>query len=155
FLVLKKLKRGELAWFTAPILSLGFAGILFTSAASLYSAKMSTVSTGLLLAQEGSGDGIFIGGTQMFIPRAGSYDLKLKSVDSITDRGEDDGMGRVAQENADVEAVDTGEIAIPNLSANNLNFRRIGYRQIVPISKQFHVKLASLDGGKCRCTVTN
>ena len=46
FLVLKKLGRGEWAWFTAPIISLIFAGVLFSRAQNLYSAKMSTASAG-------------------------------------------------------------------------------------------------------------
>jgi len=155
FLVLKKLKRGELAWFTAPIISFIFACILFTSAASLYGAKMSTVSSGLIIAQEGNNEGVFIGSTQMFIPRAGAYDLKLNQVDSLTEGGTDDMYGARDDENSDIEAVDTGEITIPNLSANNLNFRRIGYRQLIPISKQFHVRLQQMSGGGLQCTVTN
>ncbi|RYG22828.1 hypothetical protein EON82_15925, partial [bacterium] len=74
FLVLRKMKRGEFAWVTAPVLSLGFAGLLFKSAQSLYAASLSSASQGVVVLQEGSPEGIFFGTSQMFFPRGGVYD---------------------------------------------------------------------------------
>jgi len=160
FLVLKKLKRGELAWFTAPVISLGFAGVLFTSAGSLYSAKMSTVSNGIVVGQEGDPEGVFLGNTQMFIPRAGSYDLKLKNVDTLgavqaNEFGRMSGYTPYEDGSRDFEPVDTGEIGVPDLVANNLTFRRITYRQRVPIGSWLHLKLRPEHENVARCEVTN
>jgi len=157
FLILKKLKRGELAWVTAPIISLAFAGLLFTSAASLYKSKMSTVTNGVVLAQEGEPEGMFIGNTQMFVPHAGSYDLKLKNVDSIgelsTDSSQEYFGGQPIE--SDFEPIDVGEIEVPGMSANNLTFRKLSYRQRVPISSWFHVQLESMGAHTARCDITN
>jgi hypothetical protein len=151
FLLLKKLKRGELAWLTAPVISLGFATILFMSAADLYSAKLSTVSNGLLLAQDDGGNGVFMGTTQMFVPRAGSYDLKLKGVDSISAGPQ---PADTPQED-ELEPVDRGEVAIPDMGANNLTFRKLSYHQIVPSEKWFRVRLTAETGGHIRCDMSN
>jgi len=146
-----------LAWFTAPVISLVFAGILFESASSLYGAKMSTVSGGVILAQEGDPDGMFVGKTEMFIPHAGSYDLNLKDVDTLGTVATEDyryGPSWQDQEN-DLEPVDLGEIKLPNLQANNLAFRRIAYRQRIPISNWFHITLESTGKHSARCEVIN
>jgi len=159
FLVLRKLKRGELAWITAPIISLAFAGMLFRSAGSLYKAGMSTVTSGVVVAQDGSPEAMFIGGTQMFVPRAGSYDLKLKNVDSlgfVPDQEPWRGGGmRSGDDSASFASIDDGEIEVPGMSTNNLTFRRLTYRQRVPISSWFHVQLSPAGETTARCEVTN
>ncbi len=159
FLLLKKLKRGELAWFTAPIISLAFAAILFTSAGSLYSGKMSTVTNGLVFAQEGDSEGWFIGTTQMFIPRAGSYDLHLSNIDSLGSIPNEQqayrGYSVPNEDTKDLEPVDTGEILVTNLPANNLAFRKISYKQRIPISSWIHVVLESEGKKSARCDITN
>ena len=135
FLVLRKLKRGELAWVTAPLLSLGFAGLLFRSAENLYSASLSTASQGIVIVQQGSPDAMFYGTSQMFFPRGGSYDLKLKGVDSMSSvrNGDEYGYGYGYRGGSDALAgfnpVDVGEILAPELEANNLAFRELSYTQ--------------------------
>lgn len=133
FLVLKKLKRGELAWFTAPIVSLGFAAAFFGSAQGLYSAKMSSAARGILVMQEGMDDGVFVGQTQLFVPNAGTYDLKMKGVDSLgiaPPRGMYGYYPRSGND-AEFDPIDVGEIQVPKMQANNLAFRQISYRQRV------------------------
>jgi hypothetical protein len=155
FLVLKKLKRGELAWVTAPIISVGFAGFLLNSNSSLYSAGTSTKTTGIVLLSPGVESGLFAGSTQVFIPKAGGYDLKLKDVDNI-------GALQTPQENygddsvSELDAVDTGtEVIVPSMPANNLAFRQVAYRQRVGQSDWFEVK-QSADGQRfVRVEVTN
>ncbi|MDR3690818.1 MAG: hypothetical protein P4L46_15680 [Fimbriimonas sp.] len=154
FLVLKKLKRGELAWFSAPIISLLFAGVLFASAGSLYRAKMTTKTNGLVVAQEGNRDGLFVGTSQMFIPRGGSYDLKLTGVDALSLLSDQEPFGMYRRPtDQGFESVDVGEYKVPNLAADNLSFRRISYRQKVPISNWFHVRLQKTGPETARCTI--
>lgn len=142
FLILRRLRKGELAWITAPIISLGFAGAFFFSAKDLYSAEMSTASSGVLVVQEGMEDGVFVGRSQIFIPRGGNYDFKLSGVDRL---GVEDpngeypyysGYGR-QRDTSSFNPIDSGEIRIPNMHASNLDFREISYRQQVPTGGWF------------------
>ncbi len=158
FLILRKLKRGEWAWFTAPLISLAFAGILFTSARGLYGAKMSTISKGIIIGQEGNSDAVFVGNTQMFIPTGGSYDLKLQGVDDIGSVDDDPYTGSWrggSDDAASFDPVDNGEVKVPAFAANNLAFKRIVYRQRIPLSKWLNVKLEPAGGGTARCEVVN
>lgn len=141
FLVLKRLGRGEWAWFTAPIISLLFAGILFSRAQSLYEAKMSTATRGLLIFQEGYDRGIFLGSTQLFIPRGGLYDLRLSNVDRLgaTELDRYNQFSPGGTESGDVQTVDDGEIHVPQLRANNLAFKQISYRQLVDAADPFSI----------------
>jgi hypothetical protein len=143
FLVLRKLNRGEMAWFTAPIISVGFAGLLFASARSLYVANLSSASQGVLVMQEGMGEGAFLGTTQLFIPQGGTYDLKMSGVDSLgmIEQQAYEAWGRQNQTNtAELQPIDVGEVRVPAMHAANLAFREIYYRQIVPTKDWFSVR---------------
>ncbi|MGV3616170.1 MAG: hypothetical protein ACO1SV_12620 [Fimbriimonas sp.] len=156
FLVLRKLKRGELAWFTAPVISLGFAGALFTSAQSLYSAKMSTATVGIVVGQQGMTDGMFVGMTQIFIPRSGVYDLKLTGVENLgTPRTDTNFWESNGEDTAQFDPVDVGEIQVPAMRANNLAFRRMNYRQRMPVGEWFSIDVEPTGNGKWRCTARN
>jgi len=158
FLVLRRLKRGELAWFTAPVISLGFASAFFASAQDLYSARMSTATQGLLLGQEGNADGMFLGQSQMFIPRSGSYDLKVAGIDSLAVRDNNDVYyygGHDQDTSTDINPIDVGEIKIPQMSANNLAFKQVTYRQKVPVGNWFSISLHKVSSSRGTCTVTN
>lgn len=157
FLILRKLRRGELAWFTAPIISLGFAGVLFTSAQSLYSAKMSTLTQGLLVAKQGVDEGMFVGDSEMFVPRGGTYDLGLKNVDAVGRMSPNPyGGGYVSTDDSStLGAIDEGDqVAVPAMPANNLAFREIAFRQRVPAGRWFSIDVRP-DGEKLKCTVRN
>jgi hypothetical protein len=155
FFVLRKLRRGELAWFTAPIVSLGFAGVLFTSAQGLYSAKMSTASVGLVVGQEAMRDGMFIGSSQLFVPRSGVYDLKLSNVESLGVVQEEYRGYPGREDTAQFDPVDTGEILVPAMRANNLAFRRMTYRQRFPVGDWFAIDVKPTQSGRWQCTVRN
>ena len=137
FRLLKRLKRGELAWITAPVLALGFAGILFKSAESLYSAALSTATQGALVTQEGDPNGMFVGNSQIFFPRGGVYDLKLQDVDRLSpvSRDEYDYVGYVGNERKSLDGfniVDVGTLIAPRVEASNLAFREMSYVQRFP-----------------------
>lgn len=141
FLVLRKMKRGEWAWVTAPLLALGFAGVLFKSAESLYAAALSTASRGLLVLQEGAPSAMFYGTSQMFFPRGGVYDLRLENVDSMTGVQENDDYGFGMRPNSEglegFNLVDVGTVRAPRLEANNLAFRELSYTQRVDADAWF------------------
>jgi hypothetical protein len=155
FLILKKLKRGELAWLTAPIISLVFAGVLLRSASGLYTAQTSTATRGVLLLSPTVEEGIFAGNSQVFIPEGGGYDLKLHNVDNIgqmmvsNQSMPDDSQGVL-------DAVDVGtEVLVPSMPANNLTFRQLTYRQRYGQSSWFDVQQSMRPDGQVSIAVTN
>jgi hypothetical protein len=151
FLILRKLKRGELAWFTAPVLSLIFAAEFFTRASSLYSASLSTATQGIIIAQQGDPNGMFVGRSQMFIPHSGTYDLKLAGVDSLDVENPDLYRFNRRAIDPNLNAVDVGEIRAPHMPADNLAFREMSYRQFVPEAQLFSIEVTK----DRQCTVRN
>lgn len=147
FLLLKKLKRGELAWVTAPLISVAFAGIFFAAASDLYSASLSTATQGLIVVANGGEDALFVGKSQFFFPRGGEYDLKMDGVDSLgATRDPDDYMygyrgRRDTTSMQDVNPIDIGHILVSRMDVNNLAFRELAYRQLVPARKWLAVTL--------------
>lgn len=139
FLVLRKMKRGELAWITAPVLALVFAAALLKYSESLYRIALSRATTGVIIAQEGSSFAVFRGATQMFFPNGGVHDLKLKGVDSVgaSPRGYDSYYRSSDQDLAGFNLVDNGEIFAPRIESNNLGFREFGYTQRLNQSEWF------------------
>lgn len=135
-MIVRKLGRGELAWITSPILSLGFAAVFFRFAAGLYSADLSTATTGILVSDQRSGQSYFMGGSQMFFPRGGHYDLKLANVEGIRSRDSNSYYYSYGgnEQALDFDPVDNGRISVPDLSVSNLTFREFAFYQSVPKS---------------------
>lgn len=137
FLILRKLKRGELAWATAPVLSLGFAGIFFGSAHGLYTAQLSSTTRALMVLEQNEPQGVVIGRSQMYFPHAGSYSLNADGLDSIAMGGQlyDDYGG--TQEG--LGAQDVGQLRA-TIQVPNLAFREINFRQRAGNGNWFSVK---------------
>lgn len=147
FLVLKKLKRGELAWFTAPLISVAFAGVFFAAASDLYSASLSTATQGVIVATNSDSDTLFVGKSQFFFPRGGEYDLKMDGVESLgVPRDPEEYMygyrGRSDERTMqDVNPIDIGHILVSRMDVNNLAFRELAYRQLLPARRWLSVTL--------------
>lgn len=152
FLVLRKLKRGELAWLTAPLIAVGAAGILFAFAGRLYSAEASRYSTGAWIGSDGSTTGQFEGSQQLFFPGTGAYDLGLQGVESIESSGwaERDMFGQVRSTN---QFLDMDGVVAPRFEVSNLSFREFSFVQ----SKDSPGALADLriEGSKVVGRITN
>ncbi|MCW5942020.1 MAG: hypothetical protein KIS66_07295 [Fimbriimonadaceae bacterium] len=127
FLALRRLGRGELAWITAPVLSLLFAGVLFYSARELYKAGLSRLVTGSLVAAQGIPGGRVYGTAQVFFPTGGSYDLSFPRTDWIAPSLE----ASYGITTADCAVVDQDGMRIPSLGVPNLSFRQFDFRQAV------------------------
>lgn len=129
-LILRKLGKGEWAWGTTPVISLIFAGIYFSFAGNLYSAQLSTASTGAVVCDPRSGSAVFQGRSQIFFPRGGSYDLKLSGIQTVRTPHEmyrmDGGLGSTS---AAMNAMDVGEIVAPSMRVSNLSFHQFEYEQ--------------------------
>lgn len=156
FWILRRLKKREWAWLTSPILSLGFASYLLSAAGSLYSSKLSRSTSGLLIGGENLSQGIYLGKTEFFFPKAGSYDLKLTHIDQVDeDRADyypyDDYADYYSYRDCtsypwnrrsdshllSSEITDVGEVQAKKASVGNLSFRELRFAQIVPMGTWF------------------
>lgn len=131
FLILRKLRKGEWAWVTSPLISVAFAAVFFGAAHDLYSAGLSTATKGIMIAGEGVPESVFVGNTKIFFPQGGSYDLKLTGIERIgTKKNPVDWTGSRSQDDfGEVSAVDNGEVHVSGLDVTNLSFRQLYYRQ--------------------------
>ncbi len=138
FIVLRLLKKGELAWVTAPLISVCFAVIFFRFAAGLYKSEMATNSAGTLILDAKSPHSVFVGTTQMFFPRGGGYDLGLEQVDYVYDGNlpSDYGYGYSYMYNTPrtrtldaMNVADAGQIVSNNMRCTNLGFYQLAYGQ--------------------------
>ncbi len=148
FLILRKFRAGEKAWITAPIISVGFAALLFALSGNLYSFDLSTETTGILLVDPRVEDAYFIGRSQLFFPRGGRYDLQLSGVDSLQARSmtEDTTLYtpyrryRGGQNQPKFDAVDVGEILVPEMPVSNLSFREFWFSQRIPLKEMIRTE---------------
>ncbi|QYK52087.1 MAG: hypothetical protein KF824_07425 [Fimbriimonadaceae bacterium] len=133
FLVLRKLKRGELAWITAPVIALGFAGILFGFAGQLYQAEASRSARGVVIAHPHVAELQVIAAQQLFFPGSGVYDLKFNGVEHVgsNNSGEEGpfGMAKVSNQFQDFDG-----ISATRYSVSNLAFREFWLYQRLPIN---------------------
>lgn len=137
-ILLRKLNRAQWAWWTTPIISLGFAGIFFQFASRLYSASLSTARSGVVVVDDRFGESLFVGNMKMFFPRGGSYDLGFSGVETVlpTDTNEYDyGNAPRGSVMDSMNAVDFGEIKTDSMRVKNLSFHEFSMVQRLPSSK--------------------
>jgi len=148
FLVLRRMKRGELAWITAPLLAIVFAGALLKYSESLYRISLSRATYGLIIAQEGSTSAVFQGTTQMFFPSGGVHDLKLSQIDSVSGSSAQSDVYYRSMGDGFVgfNLVDNGQILAPRLESNNLGFREFSYVQRFGETEWFRFNPDGADG---------
>ena len=131
-LVLRRLRKSEWAWVTAPMLSLGFAAAFFSFAGTLYKTPLSTAVTGTLMWDTRLPQGYFIGQAQMFVPRGGRYDLGLEGADFVVGSGSYDEYGMRGSQRVSLDLVDTGTLNAPEARFANLTYHSLSLGQIVP-----------------------
>ncbi|HWD39535.1 MAG TPA: hypothetical protein VG944_11850 [Fimbriimonas sp.] len=161
-LLLRKLRRVELTWITAPVLSIAFAAVMFRSASSLYSSPTSRALKGALVFQEGSDQGMFFGTADLFFPHASTVALNLRDVDDFGASDTDiyySQFGLARQSDNLPLRVDTGAVDVPQLSSGNLGFRRFSFTQRfsspAPNSNLFDFSIAKPTDDIYPVTVTN
>jgi len=155
FLILRRLKRGELAWITAPLIALGCAGILFAFAGRLYSAEASRYSSGYLLASDGVDEAVFVGNQQIFFPGTGSYDLGLTGVEYVGSGDIYADTGPFGQIQVQNKLVDMGAVAAPNYEVSNLSFRQLDLTQRLPLANGWVKSKRSADYKVIQGSITN
>jgi hypothetical protein len=154
FLILRKLKKSEWAWFTSPAISFVFAIFILKLASGLYFGKMMTAVNGSLVTDEGSPLGIFRGSSQLFFPAGGSYDLELANVDWLS-TAPDYGFRTRPNQADSITAVDTGQqMLVPNLSTRNLQFKDVDFEQIIDTKGWFNFSIVRTKDD-VKITITN
>ena len=159
--VLRKLRRAEWAWWTAPAISLVFAGLFFNFASSLYSSMLSKQTSGLLVADVNGKGAYFEGSTQLFFPRGGRYDLGLQNAEYVTGQERNDeyryyyrgGPGEHSLSDG-IDPVDVGQVLVPAMSVSNLSFGKLQYGQRLTNAPHVTVQF-SRDGDHLQGTVKN
>ncbi len=150
FLLVRRKGRGELAWFTTPILSLGFAAAFFWFARDLYSAQLSVSEKGILVVDESLPEGSYVGHCAVYFPRGGRYDLGLESVEHVSPAksGSDHYFYTPYSRRQGTDtfeamnAFDVGEVRIPGFEAGNLSFHEFALFRSVPGRRWLETKLS-------------
>jgi hypothetical protein len=132
FFVLRLMRRQELAWVTCPLISLAFAAAFFWQAAALYDAAPARETRGVLIAANGHPEATVWGYEQLFLPRAGTYDLKLRGVEVASAPPQLDMPFGRSPETLSSAFIDIGQVVAPAASVGNLSFRQWQFRQTVP-----------------------
>jgi hypothetical protein len=153
-LILRRLKRGEWAWLTAPVISIAFAMVFFKFAGSLYGTGLSKETNGIVLADSRSDFSYYLGRVQMFFPHSGGYDLKLHDVDFLAPGNElEDGYpsmryrGPGSRRSNNINPIDVGQILVPNLTSSNLGFYEFSMGQKLDGQKWVAGKITQTDDG--------
>jgi hypothetical protein len=144
-IVLRKLNRSSWAWVTTPLLSLAFAAVFFQYAGGLYAADLSVENSGVLVFDTDYDTGYYVGETQLFFPRGGTYDLRLQNVEAVVPTMDEayvmsPGQGRNSM--ATLNATDVGQVVVDHLAATNLNFHQFSFAQTVPTGKWLDARIA-------------
>ena len=143
-LILKKLKRAELAWVTAPIISVAFAFYILNYSKWLYGSGLSRSIDGTITMQQGAPTACFQGNAQIFFPNGGSYSPKMPPIENLSYPQEDDdyrryNRGRKSSSQFMIE--DRGKITIPTISVGNLSFEELNFQQYLDSSKLLSAEL--------------
>ena len=137
FFVLQKFNRREWAWFSIPVVSFAFSGLIFMTASGLYDSGAARMTLGVLVTHDGLEQGVFVGNQHIFIPKGGNYNLGWNGVESAQNEVPELSMwGGAPQMQGPPELIDIGQIVIPRLEASNLTFRNLKLIQSVPFEGQ-------------------
>lgn len=142
----KVYKKGEIAWITTPILSLGFAGFFFSFAGNLYRAQESRSVAALLVGDATTGRGYAWGTSQIFVPKGGRRDFKTQGVQYLVPERK---MGQTLDSNALDEAAFSNlnlrqtrsEFNAPEVELDKLAFVTYRFQQKVDITSWFSVDI--------------
>lgn len=153
FVVLRRMRKPNLAWVTGPVLSVVFAGALSVFAAPLYSAKMSRRTAGIVVLSYLDPTARFQGVTELFLPQKGSYDLAVKGGEIMDSRVYDASLAN----DSNLRLLKLGDtLHTPGYRVSSLSFRRLGYSQIVDMGGGVTVTEAyCTSDGLLRATIVN
>lgn len=133
-LILKYRKKQELAWVTAPIISVLAAAFFYSPAQQFAHLRNKTTTIGTLIVQQSNPVGVFSGSSEMFVAKAGTFRVGLNSPGSVStsvNRGVRLKPLRMTATNGGIER---------SIDATNLNFRSFYVNQSVDCSKLVRIE---------------
>lgn len=156
FLILRKLKRVELAWVTVPIISVLFSLVLLRSTIGLYKASASTRTRAVIALDGRGGEGVVMARSEMFFPNADSHDLKLVNCDGTYRPQVDNDFRYYSNDQADaLNFVDNGRsLVAPTCNTTNLAFREFTFLQTTDALKGIRCDAVRTNSGYS-LTITN
>jgi hypothetical protein len=160
YFILKKMRRLQWGWFTAPLLSLFAAVGLYMFTADLYRAGMSRRTNGYLVMEAGDQEAHFTGISELFLPRAGTYPLQIPQAKAISStrvvhNTERSGSSYRDREAIPLNAIDIGTPEVPHFAVGNLAFRRIFHIQSVPLSGSINATVSRSSDGNLTGKIQN
>ncbi|HXG25147.1 MAG TPA: hypothetical protein VNJ09_11370, partial [Chthonomonadales bacterium] len=119
--------------------------------------SLSRRTTGSVLAVAGEQEARFIGYSELFFPRAGSYRLQIPGAETMELSGAESYYAYRSSpaQMQTLETVDTGMVEAPAFSVGNLAFRRIYHTQSVTLGGAITGTLRRNADGKVTGTVRN
>ena len=158
FVVLKRLRRMEWAWATGPVLAVVTAGSMALLTVNLYSAKLSRRTAGVLVGTA-TGEARFVGYTELFFPRAGSFRVAVPGAEeyelSIEDSNPNRGPLTPEGARRSLVTTDAGGELTARVDVANLAFRRIYHTQTLNLGGGVRGSVTPLPNGKWRVDVRN
>jgi len=152
-LILRKARKSELAWFTAPCVSLAGAGVFFHFASGLYSAPISKMVSSYVIADGLSGQASSVGNAELFFPSGGPHNVGLDNAELIKNGINVNSFYGGVPVDAGTDQFDVfdkqGSLTMPSVNTRNLSFRSIAFRQDLtgPLPKaELHLKDNTLKG---------
>jgi hypothetical protein len=141
FGVLKKFDRRNWAWVTAPLIAIGFAGIFFSFASSLYASVQSRSQQGVLAARAGDSEGYAVVWQDLFFPNAGREDLKLRGVETAWEPSTlypaaSSGIGATR-----ARLTDNGTVTAQDLEVKTISFRNFAFTQPLALGEGIAAKV--------------
>ena len=158
YLILKRMKRLELAWITSPIISIAFAFAFYFLTASLYQSGMSRRTFGVIVAAAGQKDAQFQGDTEIFFPRGGNYPIEVANAESLESSAETVGypsFSGLSGRAPTLETVDEGTVTAPDYSVTNLAFRRLYFNAPIADFGAVDAQISQATDGTATGTLRN
>jgi hypothetical protein len=119
------------AWATGPTLAALFGGAVYGFTSDLHKARLSRRTAGILISAAGEKQARFIGGSELFFPAAGRYDVTVPNAEvmesGLNGSSNRNGNGIIARS---LQTIDDGtSVSLPALSVPNMAFRRFSHAQ--------------------------
>lgn len=148
YFVLRKMRRLELAWITAPILSLLFATFFYLFTLNLYKAGLSRRTSGVIFADANRDNARLLAYTECFFPQGGNYDIIIPGAESIElgNLFSNPYQNRGGNDQEHIDTIDNGMVSLLGYRTGNLAYRRFYYSAPLMINGVVDIKLKSNNG---------
>jgi hypothetical protein len=144
---LRKLKRLELAWITAPCISLLFATFFYLFTMNLYKAGLSRRTSGIMMAAANDPNARLYASTECFFPRGGNFDIIIPGAESLEPDSPNSNSYNARNDRDYLNTIDDGMVRLLGYRTGNLAYRRFCYEAPVMLNGALDVKLADVNGG--------